>query len=208
MKLKWFIGGAIVAAVLQSAALGKIIFDRADLIRNGREVVLQSGMVDPRDLFRGHYVTLNLTISSIDGKDVKLDKSFSDAWDQNGNQNQFQGRDVYVSLKKGENEFWVPDTLYAAIPKDTDKPFIRGEYRRGARLAIPGPDDEPENMQGTHILRFPIDRFFAEKSRAKDLEEVRRDRNLGVVVALSDTGEAAIKGISVEGELIYVESVW
>ena len=60
----------------------------------------------------------------------------------------------------------------------------------------------------SHVIRFPIDRFFAEKNRAKDLEKVRRDRNLGVVVALGPNGEAAIKGISVEGELIYNEPLW
>ena len=85
MKLKWFIAGAIGAALLQSAALGKIIYDRADLIRNGAEVVLQSGMVDPRDLFRGHYVTLNLTIGRISAKDVQVVGEFErrqDVWCQ------------------------------------------------------------------------------------------------------------------------------
>ncbi len=187
MKLKWFIVGALIAAVLQTGALGKIIYDRAELIRNGTEVVLQSGMVDPRDLFRGHYVVLNLTIGRLASTDVKVDGEF-----------EFK-EPVYVSLKKGENEFWEADTLYAEYPSDISAPVIRGEYN--SRNVLVGSNQN-------HQIRFPIDRFFAEKSHAKDLEKVRRDRNLGVVIALDEKGNAAIKGISVEGELIYNEPVW
>ncbi len=195
MKVKWFVIGAAMAGVLQTAALGSIILDRADLLRNGSEVVLQSEMVDPRDLFRGHYVVLNLAISRIDAAEVVVEGKLQ------------TGQDVWVSLKKGEDEFWIADTLYAELPESPTGPIIRGEYDNSSRVMLPGPDDGEMN-QGMHSIRFPVDRFFAEENRAKDLEKVRRDRNLGVVVALSDDGDAAIKGISVEGELIYVESVW
>lgn len=186
MKLRWFIGGALIAAVLQTGALGKIIYDRAELIRNGTEVVLQSGMVDPRDLFRGHYVVLNLTIGRLPANDVKVvgELEYKD--------------DVFLSLKKGEEEFWIADTLYGEFPSDVSGPVIRGEYQSTR---------SPSSIQN-HRIRFPVDRFYAEKSRAKDLEKVRRDRNLGVVIALDGKGNAAIKGISVEGELIYNEPVW
>lgn len=187
MKLKWFILGAVIAALLQTAALGKIIFDRADLIKNGREVVLQSGMVDPRDLFRGHYVTLNLTIGRIPAVEVTVVGEPE------------QRHDVWVSLKKGEDEFWVADTLYSEKPEIAASPVIRGEYLSGRPVA---------GGNQFHSIRFPVNRFFAEKSRAKDLEKVRNDRKLGVVVALSEDGDAAIKGISVAGKLIYNEPVW
>lgn len=187
MKLRYFIGGAIIAAILQTGALGKIIYDRADLIRNGTEVVLQSGMIDPRDLFRGHYVVLNLTIGRLAAEDVRVVGKLA------------YNMPVYVSLEKGENEFWVADTLYAEYPADTSSPVIQGIYTSGRSGSV---------TNQSHRIRFPIDRFFAEKSRAKDLEKVRRDRNLGVVIALDGKGGSAIKGISVEGELIYNEPVW
>lgn len=195
MKLKWFIAGAGIAGILQTAALGKIVLDHANLLKNGTEVVLQSGMVDPRDLFRGHYVVLDLSISRIPARDVQLVGKPE------------RQQDVWVSLKKGEDEFWVADTIHADFPESPNGPIIRGRYISSSRLTVPGPDDDEINS-GTHSIRFPVNRFFAEKGRALNLEKVRRDRNLGVVVALSDDGGAAIKGISVEGELIYVESVW
>ena len=70
-----------------------------------------------------------------------------------------------VSLKKGEDEFWIADTLYAELPPGNEQPVIRGEYLTGRPVT-------GENQ--SHSVRFPVNRFFAEKSRAKDLEKVRQ----------------------------------
>lgn len=201
MKLRWFILCALCVAFLQSAALGKIIYDRASLIQSGTEVTLQSGMVDPRDLFRGHYVILNLTIGRINSKEVELGPYLKIAA-KDASQFVYDNT-IYLSLRKGDDEFWVADAIFKNIPTEADGPFIRGEYQ-GTVLA----GNAGSNGGDTHRIHFPIDRFFAEKFRAKDLEKVRRDRKLGVVVALDDKGGAAIKGISVAGELIYNEPIW
>lgn len=188
MKLRWFIGGALIAAVLQSVAVGEMIFDRAKLLQNGKEVVLQSGMVDPRDLFRGHYVTLNLAIGRIPSKGVEVVGKLE------------RRREVFVALKASDKSpFWIAEALYAQQPEGIEQPFIRGELSAFPRKGF-------EN--GSYRIQFPVDRFFAEKGRAKELEKVRRNRALGVIVALSSDGEAAIKGISVGGELIYSESIY
>jgi len=187
MKLKWFIAGALVAGVLQSAALGKIIYDRAELIRSGREVIIQSAMVDPRDLFRGHYVTLNLTVGTIRDESIPISQDLK------------ADGPVYVELKKGENEFWVAKQLHADYPQNTDAPVIKGKIRRGWLSG-----NNVRNMR----IRFPFDRFFADKAKAKDLEKVRRDRKLGVIVSVGSDGAGVIKGISVDGEVIYNEPVY
>ncbi|MGB7286878.1 MAG: GDYXXLXY domain-containing protein [Salaquimonas sp.] len=187
MKLKYFIFGAIGAALLQSAALGKIIYDRANLISSGKEVVIQSAMVDPRDLFRGHYVTLNLTVGTINDPNIPITGELQ------------PDGPVYVELKKGDEEFWVAKHLYAEFPEGISEPVIKGKIQRGWSSG-----NNVRNMR----IRFPFDRFFAEKGQAKDLEKVRRDRKLGVVLAVGADGEGAIKGISVEGEVIYNEPVW
>lgn len=188
MKVKWIIGGAVLAAVLQSAALGKIIWDRHALLENGQEVVLQSAMVDPRDLFRGHYVTLNLSVGALEEGTFTIDGKLEN------------GEDIFVSLKPGEDEFWVADTLYAAMPEATAAPVLRG--RLVSTRAVTG-EDAPR-----YVIRFPFDRYFADRKKAKDLEKVRNDRKLGVIVSVGENGEGAVKGISVDGELIYVERVF
>ena len=188
MKLRWFICGALLAAFLQSAVLAKIIYDRAQLLQNGTEVLLQTGMVDPRDLFRGHYVTLNLRISRIPAESVEVVGELT------------YREPVYVSLKLDpETGFWVPDTLYAKRPENSDAPIIAGKMGW-----ISGQEAEIENYR----VSFPVDRFFAEKERALELENVRQGNALGVIVALAEDGSSAIKGISVRGELIYSEPIY
>lgn len=185
---KALIIGAIVAAIIQSGLLAKIIYDRAELISNGTEVNLQSGMVDPRDLFRGHYVTLNLSIGRISAKDVEIVGALK------------KGEPIYVTLKRGIDEFWIAESLFSSIPNDISTPIIKGELRyiRNA-----------ENFdKAEYRIKFPFDRFFAPKKKAKELEKVRNGRKLGILVSLSDTGEGVIKGISVEGETIYNEPIY
>ena len=55
---KWLIAGLAVAS-LQTAALGSMVWDRIQLLKNGREIVLPIVPVDPRSLFRGDYVILS-----------------------------------------------------------------------------------------------------------------------------------------------------
>ncbi|MDP5347464.1 MAG: GDYXXLXY domain-containing protein, partial [Paracoccaceae bacterium] len=52
---RWLVAAIIAVALVQTAALAKMVTDRAALLRDGTEVVLETGAIDPRDLFRGHY---------------------------------------------------------------------------------------------------------------------------------------------------------
>ena len=57
-------------------------------------------------------------------------------------------------------------------------------------------------------ISFPFDRYFAPKKRAKELEKFRRDQKLGVVLSLNKEGVGLIKGITVEGKVIYNEPLY
>ena len=183
MKMRTFILGVIAAAILQTAALGKILYDRASFLTSGQEVVLQSGMVDPRDLFRGHYVQLRLTVGTINESTIEVtgEPKYSEP--------------VHVELKPGEDEFWVAKALYAEFPENADGPVITGKLV--ADGAITG--ETTRNF----VISFPFDRYFADKERALELEDIRNDSKLGVVLAVGDDGQGAIKGISIDGKLIY-----
>ena len=37
---------------------------------------------------------------------------------------------------------------------------------------------------------------------------MRNDRKLGVIISVGENGEGAVKGISVDGDLVYVERVF
>ena len=185
MVRKSFVLGALLVMVLQSAAIGSMIYKRAMQLQNGAEVVLESGFIDPRDLFRGHYVTLNLTVGDLQKDKIEIDSKFSYK-DQ-----------VFVELKKGEDIFWVAKKLWHEIPHGSKAAFIKGNIRR-----------VPRKKEQSYRITFSYDRYFAPKKRAKELEKFRRDRKLGVVLALGKNGSGAIKGITVDGEMIYDEPLY
>lgn len=182
LSRRMILAAVLLAGLVQSAFLGKMITDRAALIRDGQEVILQTGFVDPRDLFRGHYVVLNLIVSRLDAPEVTLPVGVR------------SGADVWAELKPGADGFWTVRQLHSALPEQTNGPLLRGTlvYSNGEQ----------------HLVRYPIDRYFAPKLRAQELENIRAKDALGVILALSKTGEAAIKGITIEGERIYEEPLY
>ncbi len=184
MNKRWFLIGALVVALGQSGAIGSMIYGHASHLANGKEVILESGFIDPRDLFRGHYVRLNLTVGELGKDKVKRDRDFK------------RNEVVYVELAKSDDIFWKAVKLWHEIPQGSDKAFIKAKMVHSFRTG-----------GGTRI-DFPFDRYFAPKIRAKELEKFRRDQKLGVVLSLNENGEGLIKGITVEGKVIYNEPLY
>lgn len=188
MKPRHFILGALLAALLQSAALGKIIYDRATLLATGQEVVLETGFVDPRDLFRGHYTSLDFPISRLDPKEFSLPDYI--AYDD----------DLYLVLDTGSGPFATIKSISKTYPAAPQGPVLKAraksEYTKGGRV------------RSRFRMAFPFDRYFAPKMRAQELEKLKKDRKLGVILALDGKGNGAIKGISIEGRKIYEEPLF
>jgi uncharacterized membrane-anchored protein len=181
LPTRWLIGGIIAIALLQTAALAKMVTDRAALLRNGTEVVLETGAIDPRDLFRGHYTILNLEISRVPRDSVTLDPDLQ------------PGAPVYVTLAEGADGYWRAAGLFAAPPAGAT-PVIRGIFEFAS-----GPDV---------ILSFPFDRYFAPKTRALELEALDRADRMGVILALDSAGYGAIKGLMIDGARLYEEPLF
>jgi uncharacterized membrane-anchored protein len=182
MKLKTFAIGVIVAAVLQTGALAKIIYDRAGFLRDGQEIHLRTNFVDPRDLFRGHYVRLNLVIGDTNVADIELSGDFKETGD------------VFMTLKKSEDGFFEPVSASATRPDPSTGPVLRGDFKSLW-------DDKLR-------VEFPFDRYFAPKLRALELENIRQDDQLGIILAVDENGNGMIKGILIDGELFYDEPLF
>ncbi|MDX5382792.1 MAG: GDYXXLXY domain-containing protein [Rhodobacterales bacterium] len=178
---RWLVAAIITVALVQTAALAKMVTDRAALLRDGTEVVLETGAIDPRDLFRGHYTILNLSITRIDPARVKVDPQLE------------PGMPVYVVLGPGPDGYWQAENLLAA-PPDSPVPVLRGVFEYALDSEI--------------ILSFPIDRYFAPKDRALELEGINRDGRMGVILALDRAGYGAIKGLMIDGQRIYDEALF
>ena len=181
LTARWLIAGIVVIALLQTAALAKMVTDRAALLRSGTEVVLETGAIDPRDLFRGHYTILNLEISRIPRNSVTLDPNLQ------------PGAPVYVTLTEGNDGYWRASGLFSTPPAEA-APIIRGifEYESGSDV----------------IISFPFDRYFAPETRALELEALDRADRMGVILALDATGYGAIKGLMIDGARVYDEPLF
>ncbi len=177
----WLIAAIAVVALLQTAAIGKMVTDRAALLRDGQEVVLETGAIDPRDLFRGHYTILNLAITRIPAGSVTRDPALE------------PGAAVYVTLAEGDEGYWRATALTADLPAGQSA-VIRGVFDYDTASQI--------------FLSFPFDRYFAPQDRALELEALDRADRLGLILALDGAGNGAIKGLMVDGQRLYEEALY
>lgn len=184
MTKRFLIIGTLIAALLQTVVLGKIVTDRANALEAGQEVLLETGFIDPRDLFRGHYTTLNFMIENIERDSITVEGTFT------------YNQDAFVELDT-TGEFATAKRLTASYPSDATGPVIQVKTRNSITETQP-------RIQ----LRVPFKRFYAAKNRALELQNMQRERNLGVILSVADDGSAMIKGLTIEGKKIYEEPLY
>lgn len=173
-----------LVALLQSAALAWMIYDRVSLLERGKEIILDIVPVDPRSLFRGDYVILSYGISRLQlsalGGDDKFETDMT----------------VFVTLRKPYRAAWQPVSVTKKYPAevDEDQIVIRGKVRYGGR--------EPLRVN------YGIEQYFVQEGRGKPLERQVRESKLQALVAIGADGEAAVKGLLVDGKLQYKETLF
>jgi uncharacterized membrane-anchored protein len=152
--------------------------------RQGTEIVLDMEPVDPRSLFRGHYVRIRTNLHTLNAPDFKGADNFK------------KGQAIYVSLQKNEAGNWTPVSLSHSRPK-TDAVFIVG------RVGFINDWAEVKKIGVT----YNIESYFADQKTAKDLEKQLSDHDMKLIVALGKTGKAVIKGIQID-DVRQVDSLW
>ena len=187
----WLLASAAASVVALCAVLVWMIADRAAVLRDGREVVLKTEPIDPRDLLRGRYVRLNYAISSI--PPLLFTDDGVDYFDS--------GTTIYVRLEEGDDGFWqAEEAVVGAIPadRDDDAVWIRGETR--FRVAS---TSSPANVV------YGIERFYAPERVAPEIEKRMLDGAVTeVVVAVDEAGRAQIKALRQGGNTIFTERLW
>lgn len=185
-----FVSALLSVAVL-CVTLVWMIADRAAVLRDGREIVLKTEPIDPRDLLRGRYVRLNYAISRVPPLLFKNDEI--DYFDS--------GSTVFVRVEEGDDGFWqAVEAAVGAIPDgaDADSVWIRGETRY--RIAS---TDVPAGVL------YGIERFYAPEPVAPQIEQRMRDGDVTeVVVAVAGDGRAQIKALRQAGNTIFTERLW
>ena len=100
----------IILAAIIVIASGVILYLSLPLL-TGETVVLKTQPVDPFDMFRGQYLTINYEISRV-----------------NLPENTTEGKTVYVSLKEGDDKIWHAEKI--SLSKPENGIFIRGTAKQ------------------------------------------------------------------------------
>jgi uncharacterized membrane-anchored protein len=177
------------AAFIQFALLGLMVADRVEILREGVEVTLQARPVDPRDVLRGDYVTLNYDISSLPAGPLKDQPA--------GTRNPT----VFVELAPNSDGIYEAISVHAdAVAVNSPEVVIRGRVAYGASCGL---------TRGLFCdrlqIRYNLESYFVPEGEGRKLEQARDQRKLMVVAAVAPSGRAAIKRLVVGGEPAYDE---
>ncbi len=173
-----------VVALAQTAVLAYMVVDRVLLVRSGREIVLPIVPVDPRDLFRGEYVRLSYGIS-------RVPMTLADGSLSRRNEVLY----VIVEKKAGDGA-WQVASATRAFPGDLNPEqfVLKGRSLFGNSTIA--------------TVHYGIESYFVPQGEGPRLETLARNRKLATLVAVDNAGNAAIKGIIIDGKLQYEESLF
>lgn len=163
----------LCGAAFQVIVLLAMIVGRAVPLLTGQTILLKVMPVDPRDMFRGEYVTLSYEISRIPPQGIDGLKSKTEP------HNEWQGRTIYVSLVPNQSgPGWYADKY--SIQKPASGIFIQGKVADWGRL------------------EFGIESYFVQEGKGHYYEDALRSGKLFAEVSVTSTGQAVLKGLRVE----------
>lgn len=142
----------VLAVAFQLLILAAIAGARQWTLATGTEVMLETVPVDPRDLFRGDYVTLNYRISTLNRQQLGSSDEF------------VPGQTVYVGLEKRE-KYWEAVSLGRRPPTGT---FLRGTVVSRAETSM--------------RVSYGIESYFVPEGTGRRIERIREPLSVEVVV--------------------------
>lgn len=172
MKRKLWFG---LAVGLQLAILLLMILTKSLVLAHGTKVLLKTLPVDPWDLFRGEYVTLNYEISQLNLKELHYD---GEAFKRNDR--------VYVALKKGD-KYWSATSVSRRRPAD-ESLFIKGTVRYY------------NDYDSTIFVTYGIESFFVPEGQGPEIE--REVVDLHAEVSVDSRGNAALSRLFIRDKEI------
>jgi uncharacterized membrane-anchored protein len=174
---------------VQTGVLAAMVIDRVRLLSSGREITLPIIPVDPRDLFRGEYVRLGYEIGRVpsrllEGPPPRRNAAF------------------YVVIEKRADGTWAPVKVTRAMPQETSPDRIALSGRTAFNWVL---WTSPNAM---HQVRYGIESYFVPEGQGKRLEALAREKRMAALIAVDAKGNAAIKGLIVDGVLQYEEPLF
>ncbi len=173
----------LLVVVIQSAALGWMVWERMSLLREGRPILLDVEPIDPRDLFRGDYVILAFPISRLTLADLEGDKAYT------------ENMPIFVGLQAAENRTWNAFSVHKT------KPTVSGEvvYLKGRVTSADCPAVQEDCK--TVDVHYGMESYFVPEGEGRRLESLRNERRLQIAARVAENGEGAIAGIAIDGAI-------
>ena len=175
------------AILVQCVLLVLMVADRMQILREGREVTLQTQPVDPRDLLRGDYVVLRYDISQLPAGALA------------GQSSAERNPIVFVKLAPNVAGVYEAVSVHAApVAVTAPEILIRGRvtYSCGSTN---------RTFCDKLTIRYGLESYFVPEGEGRKLEQARNQQKLRVVAAVLPSGRAAIKRLLLDGEPVYEE---
>lgn len=186
----------MMVTAIQFLLLCGMVAPKQYTLNTGEQVLLETEPVDPRSLFRGDFVRLNYSISSL-------------ALDELAGDDEFQRHEsVYVVLEKA-GDYHQPVSVHREMPA-LDAPVIKGtiRYVQGSRWN----QATQQHENGRFLdVKYGIENFFVPEGTGRELElrwNDPEDKRVDIRVAVDRFGKSGIKAVLVNGEERYVESLF
>jgi len=157
--------GFVLALLIPLLILGGIAYKPLVAKAQGEEILLATDAYDPRDLFRGDYVHLNLEISRAT-YDLLSKEIFY-------NTEKYNDSFVYVLLKIDQNG-------YHSIDAVLEKPPSEGVYLKARISGL----RETSGFQKSYsvYLNYGLERYYVQENTGEELQYDSNDGILDVVV--------------------------
>jgi uncharacterized membrane-anchored protein len=182
-KWMWPLLGGV--AFIQSAILFDMVYERDRLLKSGRELTLAVHPVDPRDFFRGDYVTLDYDISRLTKSNTESDPEFSGF---------VIGTAAYVTMAPNSEGGWAAKHIGSIYPSKVGP----GEIVLKGKVLSTWPDQGGANSVAT--VRYGVEQYFVPEGTGRDIEGKIRDHKIEAIVAVGNDGTAVLKGLVIDGE--------
>ncbi|MUO77708.1 hypothetical protein GOZ78_02205 [Agrobacterium vitis] len=180
------VSAAILLAALQTAAIGYQIGERANILRNGQEVLLRTEAVDPRDLLRGDFVVLNYPISRIPEEKIVGPRP-----------SRRQDVRLHVRVVPQADGFATVEEASVAdlLPRPGSVVLL------SEPLSFPSPLAPGDSL----TVHYGIERFYVPEGEGRDIEAQRNQGAVSIAIRVSSAGRAQIRQLFVAGQPVYRE---
>ncbi len=164
--LKFLLCAAIPLVILLAMTITPLL-----TLQLGQEIKIKTMPVDPRDIFRGDYVTLNYEIN-----EIPIEKAPA-VFKEEKNWSEQRRTALYVILKK-DGDYYVVD--HAVLEKPKDGIYMKGYYEWPVwpQNAVYQGD---QNIIGIRVS-YNLDQYFLPENTGKSLEYLSQRGQLDAFV--------------------------